>query len=141
MCAAEGGGLAVYEVTAIKQGNKDPAFQLSTNGIPVRALVPNPAPELAEFIAVVLEQGQLMVANLKQKTFVNAQGGGQVWREGVSCVSWSSKGKALTAGFGDGSALQIKGNGEVMAAIPRYPQLNADMHGTHTKSCLLPIMS
>lgn len=128
LCAAEGGGLAVYDVQALKNGNKDPAFQLPTNGVPVRALIPNPAAESAHLLAIVLEQGQLMIANLKDRKFETGSNG-MVMRDGVSCVSWSNKGKQLTAGLGNGTALQLTPAGEVKAEIPRYPHLNGDQHG------------
>lgn len=130
LCAAEGGGLAVYDVSAIKQGNKDPAFQISTNGVAVRALVPNPAPELAYLVALVLEQGQLMIANLKERKLDNGQSGSPLLRDGVSCVSWSNKGKQLTAGLGNGAAAQMTPAGETKAEIPQCPNLQGDLHGT-----------
>lgn len=129
LSAAEGGGLAVYEVSSIKQGRQEPAFQLSTNGIPVRTLAPNPAQELGHFVALVLEQGQLMIANLKERKLENGQSSDPVLREGVSCVAWSNKGKALTAGFGNGGAVQLKSNGEQMVEVPRCPGLDDGLHG------------
>jgi len=126
LCADEGGGLAVYDVQALKQGNTQPTFQIGTNGIKVRALLPNPAAENAHIHALVLNDGKLMLANLKERNFTN---NGNVLRDGVSCVSWSAKGKQLVAGLGNGTALQMTPDGSVQAEIPRPPQLEGDQHG------------
>ncbi|CAD0022373.1 unnamed protein product [Aureobasidium pullulans] len=120
--AQEGGGLAVYDVQALLQGNKESAFQISTNGISVRALEPNPSPENAHLFAVVLTDGKLMIADFKQRQLVNTSNGA-VFREGVRCVSWSVRGKQLVVGLEDGSAEQYDPQGNVKAQIPRPPQL------------------
>lgn len=121
IAAEEGGGLAVYSVDALLQGNQESAFQMNTNGISVRALIANPAPELAHLFAVILTDGKLMVANLQEKQLSN------VFREGVSCVSWSAKGKQLVAGLGDGSAVQYDPQGTQKAQIPRPPETTDPM--------------
>lgn len=126
ICADEGGGLAVYDVQALKQGNTQPSFQLATNGIQVRVLLPNPAVENAHIHALVLKDGKLMLANLKERNFIN---NGNVLKEGVSCVSWSSRGKQLIAGLGNGTAVQMTPEGSIQAEIPRPPQLDGDQHG------------
>lgn len=117
IAAEEGGGLAVYETEALLQGHHEPAFQLATNGVSVRALVPNPAPEFAHLCAIVLTGGQLLLANLKERQLVTGSQG-QVFRQDVSCLSWSSKGKQMVAGLQDGSAAQYDHKGEVKAQIP-----------------------
>ncbi|KAG2169487.1 hypothetical protein VTO58DRAFT_101632 [Aureobasidium pullulans] len=122
IAAQEGGGLAVYDVQALLQGNKESAFQISTNGISVRALEPNPSPENAHLFAVVLTDGKLMIADFKQRQLVNTSNGA-VFREGVRCVSWSVRGKQLVVGLEDGSAEQYDPQGNVKAQIPRPPQL------------------
>ena len=83
ICADEGGGLQTYDVNAIKQGNTNPISQLATNGIAVRALVPNPAPDNGHVVAVVLTDGKLMLADLKTKDFINGKNG-PILKEGVS---------------------------------------------------------
>ncbi|CAD0085619.1 unnamed protein product [Aureobasidium mustum] len=118
IAAQEGGGLAVYDLQALLQGNKESAFQLSTNGISVRALAPNPSPDNAHFFAVVLTDGKLMLADLKQRSFSS------VFREGVRCVSWSVKGKQLVAGLEEGGAEQFDPQGVLKAQIPKPPQLD-----------------
>ncbi|CAC9890768.1 unnamed protein product [Aureobasidium pullulans] len=122
IAAQEGGGLAVYDVQALLQGKKESAFQISTNGISVRALEPNPSPENAHLFAVVLADGKLMIADFKQRQLVNTSNGA-VFREGVRCVSWSVRGKQLVVGLEDGSAEQYDPQGNVKAQIPRPPQL------------------
>ncbi|KAG9690334.1 hypothetical protein KCU95_g9682, partial [Aureobasidium melanogenum] len=117
IAAQEGGGLAVYDVQALLQGNKESAFQLATNGISIRALAPNPSPDNAHLFAVVLTDGKLMLADLKQRSFSS------VFREGVRCVSWSVKGKQLVAGLEEGGAEQFDPQGTVKAQIPKPPQL------------------
>jgi nucleoporin NUP159 len=121
IAAQEGGGLAVYDVQSLLQGNKDSAFQLATNGISVRALAPNPSPDNAHLFAIVLTDGKLMLADLKQRSLINANN--PVFREGVRCVSWSVKGKQLIAGLEDGSAEQYDPQGVLKAQLPRPPQL------------------
>jgi len=117
--AEEGGGLAVYSVDSVLQNAQQPDFQMPTNGTSVRALIPNPAPDFAHLFAVVLADGNLMVANLKEKQLSN------VFRDGVSCISWSAKGKQLVAGLEDGSAVQYDPQGNQKAAVPKPPQITS----------------
>ena len=132
--AESGGGLAVYEVSALMQGNTQSAFELSTNGISLRALIPNPTPEKAELFACVTVDGQLLMANLKTRQLFNGPNG-QVVKDGVSCVSWSNKGKQLVAGLGDGSAFQMTPEGVGKADIPKPLTINGDQYGTINVCC------
>ncbi|KAI9823598.1 MAG: hypothetical protein M1832_002379 [Thelocarpon impressellum] len=126
--AENGGGLAVYDVQAVMQGNTQPSFELPTNGTSLRALTPNPTPEKAELFAVVTVNGDLMMANLKTCQFVVGPNG-PVLKQAVSCVSWSTRGKQLVAGLGNGTAHQMTPEGEDKAEIPRPPQgLDGDHH-------------
>ncbi|KAB2576298.1 Nucleoporin [Lasiodiplodia theobromae] len=125
--AQQGGGLAIHEVAALSQKNTNSAFQMPTQNMALRALVPNPAPELAEYIAMVTEKGQLMIANLKQRDFVQTQNGA-VLKDNVSCVTWSNKGKQLVAGLADGTVMQMKPDGSPQALIPRPPELVGDQY-------------
>ncbi|KAF2096495.1 hypothetical protein NA57DRAFT_78098 [Rhizodiscina lignyota] len=127
ICAENGGGLAVYETQALMQGKTESAFQLATNGVSVRALAPNPAPELAHGFAIVLDQGQLMLADLSSRQFQQGQNGSPVLREGVSSVAWSTRGKQLVAGLGDGTAIQMDIQ-SVKATIPRPPGVQGDLY-------------
>lgn len=126
--AENGGGLAVYEVPALMQGTSTPAFQLATNGTSLRALVQNPTPEKAELLAVITTNGELMMANLKTRDFLSTSNA-QVMKGGVSCVSWSTRGKQLVAGLGDGTCYQMTPEGEGKAEIPRPPDLQGEHHG------------
>ncbi|KAK5700289.1 hypothetical protein LTR17_023046 [Elasticomyces elasticus] len=123
--AEQGGGLGVYDTHALLKGNKDTAFTVSTNGVGVRQLLPNPNPssELAHMFGLVLGTGQLLLADLsKQDLSKNAQGN-PVFAEGVTSACWSRLGKQIVAGRGDGTAAQIDPKGEVKAEIPLPPRL------------------
>ncbi|KAI9834987.1 MAG: hypothetical protein M1819_002710 [Sarea resinae] len=130
--AENGGGLAVYKVQSLMQNNTEPAFQLSTNGASLRALAPNPTPERAELFAIVTTNGELMMANLNEKIFIQSASG-QVLKGGVSCISWSRLGKQLVAGLGDGTAYQMTPDGVGKASIPKPPALEGDFH---VSSCI-----
>lgn len=127
--AENGGGLAVYGVPSIMEGNTQTVFELSTNGVALRALSPNPTPEKAELFAAVTTNGDLMMANIKTRQFLSGVNG-QVMKNGVSCVSWSTRGKQLVAGLGNGTGYQMAPEGEGKAEIPRPPGLQGDQHGT-----------
>ncbi|APA09225.1 hypothetical protein SS1G_14256 [Sclerotinia sclerotiorum 1980 UF-70] len=127
LSAESGGGLAVYEVEALLKGSTQTAFEIPSNGESLRALVPNPTRDKGELLAVVTVDGNLMMANLKDRAFKSGPNG-QVLRSGVSCVSWSTKGKQLVAGLGDGTAVQMTPEGEIKAEIPKPPGLNDGDH-------------
>jgi len=128
LSAESGGGLAVYDVQALTQGSTQPSFQIATNGTALRALVPNPVTETAEYCAVVTMNGDLMMANLKTQQYISGTQG-QVLKSGVSCVCWSKKGKQLLAGLGDGTCHQMTPDGEGKGDIARPPGLEGDQHG------------
>lgn len=128
LSAETGGGLAVYEVQSLLSGSTQRAFEMPTNSLSLRALVPNPTPEKGELLAIVTTDGKLMMANLKERQFVSGANG-QVLKEGVSCVSWSRKGKQLVAGLGDGSCFQMTPEGEGRGEIPRAPNVDLNHHG------------
>jgi nucleoporin NUP159 len=117
-----GGGLAVYDVSGFDQRNTKPAFEISTNGTALRELVPNPVKERAELFAMVTVEGQLLLANLGSKRLLNGPNG-PVLKQQVSCVSWSSKGKQLVVGLGDGKAHQMTPGGEGQGDIPVPPDM------------------
>ncbi|KAM0332377.1 hypothetical protein ACHAQA_002654 [Verticillium albo-atrum] len=118
LSAESGGGLAVYEVQSLLQGNTQASFELSTNGETLRALIPNPTPEKAELCAIVTTNGNLHMANLKERQLSN------ILKSQVSCVSWSTKGKQLVAGLADGTVHQMTPEGEAKAEIPRPPSVS-----------------
>ncbi|KAL8723492.1 MAG: hypothetical protein Q9225_000225 [Loekoesia sp. 1 TL-2023] len=127
LSAENGGGLAVYEVQNLMQGNTQSAFEISTSGTSLRMLLPNPTPDRAELLAVVTVKGELLMANLSSRQFVNGPQG-LTLKEGVSCVSWSARGKQLVAGLGDASCYQLTPEGEGKANIPPPPDLEMDQH-------------
>ncbi|KAF5023907.1 hypothetical protein F66182_4029 [Fusarium sp. NRRL 66182] len=121
LSAESGGGLAVYEVQTLLSGSTNSAFELSTNGETLRAMIPNPTSERAELCAIVTNNGNLHMANLKDRQISNAL------KNQVSCVSWSSKGKQLCAGLGNGTILQMTPEGEGKGEIPKPPNVG-DFH-------------
>ena len=124
--AEEGGGLAVYEVDNLLNGNTSSSFEIGTAQIPVRALVPNPGVEAAAALfAVVNTNGQLAIADMKARKV------GTTIKEGVSCVAWSPKGKQLIAGLGDGSAVQMKPTGEVTKQFAKPPDVEGNRHSKY----------
>lgn len=125
-----GGGLAVYDVQALLGGSTEAAFQIPTNSEALRALVPNPQAATGELVAVVTEKGNLLMANMKEKSFVPGPNG-QILTDQVSCVAWSTKGKQIIAGLGDGSIHQMTPEGKVKAQIPRPPSVEANYFGAY----------
>ncbi|CAK7273404.1 hypothetical protein SEPCBS119000_005636 [Sporothrix epigloea] len=123
LSAETGGGLAVYDVQALQNGNIQPAFELSTNGEPLRALAVNPMADKAELCALVTANGHLLMADLQQRSLRNGASGQPVMRSQVSCAAWSSKGKQIVAGCTDGSVYQMTPDGQEKAHIPKPPQL------------------
>ena len=47
LSAQNGGGLAVYDVANLMNGATQSSFEMSTNGMTLRHMIPNPAPEKA----------------------------------------------------------------------------------------------
>ncbi|KAL9104236.1 MAG: hypothetical protein Q9163_000784 [Psora crenata] len=127
LSAENGGGLAVYQTQSLMQGVTQSAFELATNGVSVRALVPNPTADKAELLAVVTTNGQLMMANLKARQFVSGLQGHNL-KDGVSCASWSTRGKQLVAGLGDGTCFQMTPEGDGKAELPAPPGLESDQY-------------
>jgi nucleoporin NUP159 len=123
-----GGGLAVYDVQALLGGTAESAFQIPTNGEALRALVPNPQAAKGELVAVVTEKGNLLMANMNEKAFVTGPNG-QILANQVSSVAWSTKGKQIVAGLGDGTIQQMTPEGEVKSQIPRPPSIEANFFG------------
>lgn len=126
LSAEEGGGLAVYDVDALSNGTTQSAFEISTNGEALRSLIPNPAPEFAQFCAVITTNGNLYMANLTERQLVSGANGATL-RSQVSCASWSTRGKQLVAGMADGSIIQMTPDGVEKAHIPKPPSLG-DYH-------------
>ncbi|KAI4268323.1 MAG: hypothetical protein L6R38_007879 [Xanthoria sp. 2 TBL-2021] len=127
LSAERGGGLAVYEVQSLIQGNTESAFQIATNGVALRMLLPNPTPERAELFAAVTVDGNLLIANLAARQFTSGAQG-MTMKSGVSCVSWSARGKQLVAGLGNGTCYQMTPEGVGKAEIPTPPDIEGDQH-------------
>jgi nucleoporin NUP159 len=129
LAAEQGGGLAVHSVENLLKNNTNPVIELRTNGAAIQALVPNPAPESAHLIAVVLVDGQLLVANLQDRSFANGVNGVPSFQDGVRSVAWSVRGRQLIAGRLDGTAVQLDFSGAPKAVIPRPPGVESDKEG------------
>ncbi|KAL8860591.1 MAG: hypothetical protein Q9178_002944 [Gyalolechia marmorata] len=127
LSAEQGGGLAVYEVQSLMQGNTESTFQISTDGAALRMLLPNPTPERAELFAAVTVTGELLIANLSLRQFLNGPQGVKM-KDGVSCVSWSARGKQLVAGLGNGACYQMTPEGAGKFEIPAPPDIEGDQH-------------
>lgn len=122
LSAESGGGLAVYDVQSLLSGSTNTAFELPTNGESLRALVPNPTAEKGELCAIVTANGNLYMADLKERRISDPL------KTQVSSVTWSSKGKQLCAGLADGTIHQMTPDGTGKADIPR-PQGLENNHG------------
>lgn len=125
IAAEQGGGLAVYDTN--QRPMKEPLFQIATNGVGVQQLLPNPNPaaDFSYYFGVVLETGQLLVADLKERKLVATANGNVVFLENVSCAAWSRLGKQIVAGRTDGTAAQVDPQGNIKAEIPLPPQLRS----------------
>lgn len=126
--AEQGGGLAVYSTESLLQGSTTASLELSTQGTALRAILPNPAEASSHLVACVTTQGDLLIADLKQRSFLSGQNGHTLIKA-VSSVAWSSKGKQLVAGLGDGKVTQITPTGEVKAQLPLPPGTEPNEHG------------
>ena len=121
----------IYETSSLSQPNAQPAFSIPTNGVTLRTAIPNPAPSgdvNSPLVALITVNGDLMIADLQARSLV-AGASGPILQNGVSSVSWSSKGKQLMAGLGDGTAYQMTPEGVRKAEIPRPPDLEPNCHG------------
>ncbi|KID90280.1 nuclear pore complex subunit Nup159 [Metarhizium guizhouense ARSEF 977] len=121
LSAESGGGLAVYEVQSLLQGSSNSAFELSTNGESLLYLAPNPVAGKSELCAVVTSNGNLYMANFKERSLSNPL------KTQVSCLSWSAKGKQLCAGMADGTISQMTPEGDSKGNIPKPPN-SGDCH-------------
>ncbi|KAF2129897.1 hypothetical protein P153DRAFT_430989 [Dothidotthia symphoricarpi CBS 119687] len=109
------GGLAVFETAKLMGQQKNPERQIATDGTAVRALVPNPAATTEHYMAVVLDSGKLIIANIDDGVSK------AIKNEGVHCVAWSTRGKAVVAGLQDGTCTILMSSGDVKGTVPRPP--------------------
>lgn len=130
--------LFIYDATSLGNGNPQPQISIGTNG-PLRSLAANPSPEsdLSSYVALITTTGDLLLADLKAGSLVNGQSG-PVFRNGVSSVTWSNKGKQMAVGLVDGSCVQLDPKGLVKAEVPRPPALEGNKHGECFHYSLFP---
>jgi nucleoporin NUP159 len=123
--AEQGGGLACYDVNALTNGGKEPAFQIGTLGSSVRQVLPNPNPQadFTRMCAIVLQDGRLLMADLRTQSLVKGASGSEVYHQNVKSASWSKLGKQIIAGLEDSTCAQIDIQGNVKDQIPQPPQL------------------
>ena len=140
IASEQGGGLAVYETDTLARGGKDSAFQISTEGVAIRHLLPNPNKEqgTAHLFGVVLTNGQLVMADLQKRALVDGKNG-KVFQRNVTSACWSKKGKQIVVGLGDGTCAQIDPQGEVKAQIPAPPQLASIKDDEYQSAQAMPV--
>lgn len=126
LATENGSQIAVFQTSSLTQGNAQPALSISTNGVSLRALVPNPDPN-STLVAMVTVNGELFIADLKSGNLISGSNG-PVLRNGVSSVAWSNKGKQLVAGMADGTADQMTPDGTKKDQIPRPSDLEGECH-------------
>ncbi|KAJ5328098.1 Nuclear pore complex protein [Penicillium brevicompactum] len=126
LATENGASLSVFDTTTLAQGNAQPAISIPTNGVSLRALAPNPDPT-STLVALVTVNGDLLIADLKAGNLLPGPNG-PVLKNGVSCVSWSNKGKQLVAGLADGTGYQMSPDGSKKAEIPKPSDLEGDCH-------------
>ena len=114
--AETGGGLAIYNVLDLEK-KSGPTIQISTDNVALRSLVPNPAPQFEQYVAIVTDTGNLFIADVVQGKLK------EIHRDNVACVAWSAKGKAAVVGLNDGTAIQYMADGKLMGIIPRPPEI------------------
>lgn len=119
--------IVAYDVKGLLVGDSRLKITLSTNA-PVRTVAPNPDPSQANLFAILNTDGQLLLANLQGNAELVSGANGPVLAENVSCLAWSTKGKQILAGKADGTAVQIKPDGTVVATIPKPDSVPQDCH-------------
>ncbi|KAF2024695.1 hypothetical protein EK21DRAFT_78139 [Setomelanomma holmii] len=113
--AEEKGALAVFNVERLMQGDQTPEKKIETDGVAVRVLLPNPMAHYDQYMAVVLESGRLSIVDVAEGRTNTIRG------DGVSCATWSSRGKAVAAGLQDGTTAIYMTDGSLKGIIPRPP--------------------
>ncbi|KAJ5479074.1 hypothetical protein N7530_004583 [Penicillium desertorum] len=126
LATENGPTISVFDTNTLTQGNAQPAISIPTNGVSLRALAPNPDPS-STLVALVTVNGELLIADLKAGNLVPGPSG-PVLKDGVSCASWSNKGKQLIAGLADGTGYQMTPDGTKKAEVPRPSDLEGDCH-------------
>lgn len=116
-CEEDKGGLVIYNTLDLAEKKTEPT-RLDTEQVAVRALLPNPAPEHEHYVAVVLDSGKLLIADVSDgKTTV-------MHPDSVRCAAWSVKGKAVVVGLNDGTAIIYNlATGQMIGTVPRPPDV------------------
>lgn len=125
MSGEASGGLSVYRVDDLLNKKTEPVANISTGEQPLRTLTPNPeASEFGHQFAVVLENGQLALFDAEN---------GDMWtlpHDNVTCIGWSTKGKALIAGLQNGTAILYKtvgGTPGILGLVPLPPDVDPSL--------------
>ncbi|KAJ5776467.1 uncharacterized protein N7511_001478 [Penicillium nucicola] len=126
LATENGASISIFDTSSLTQGNAQPALQIPTNGVSLRALVPNPDPN-STLVALVTVNGDLLIGDVQAGTTMQGANG-PVLKTGVSCVSWSNKGKQLVAGLADGTGYQMTPDGTMKDEIPRPSDLEGECH-------------
>lgn len=142
VASEQGGGLAVYDTKALASGKQESAFQIPTQGVSVRHLIQNPnsAPDFAHMFGVVLTNGQLVLADLKNRQLVDGAKG-KVFAEKVLSAAWSKMGKQIVVGLEDSTCAQIDPQGNVKDQIPAPPQLQDIRREDYDTAKAMPVTS
>ncbi|CAI6338837.1 unnamed protein product [Periconia digitata] len=111
----EKGGLHIYNVDALLDGNTKPERQIDTNNDSVRGLFPNPDADLAHYAAFIGDSGRLEIADITTGTKL------PIKNDGATCASWSVRGKAYAVGYKDGTAAVFLATDTQIGTIPRPP--------------------
>jgi nucleoporin NUP159 len=127
LATENGPSISIFDTTSLTQENAQAVMQIPTNGVSLRALVPNPDIS-STLVALVTVNGDLLIADVKAGTTMPGPNG-PVLKSGVSCVSWSNKGKQLVAGLADGTGYQMTPDGTKKDEIPRPSDLEGECHG------------
>lgn len=121
------GGLDAFQLSKLGDGEASPALSIPTNGESLRALAANPSLDSPNLFALVTNIGELLMADLQTGGLRDGQSG-SVLKSGVTCCSWSNKGKQLVAGGTDGIVTQLKPDGTLVAQIPKSTSIPDGHH-------------
>ena len=121
------GGLDAFQLSKLAEGQSSPAVSISTNGQGLRALIPNPSLDNPHVFALITNDGDLLMADFETGGLRQGKDG-NILKSGVTCCSWSNKGKQLVAGGADGTVTQIRPDGTIVAVIPKSTSIPDGSH-------------
>lgn len=122
-------GCVVYGTPELAAKRTNIALRVGTNA-PLRAIVPNPDPVQASLFALLTTNGDLFLTDLSKGGDLQQGVNGQSLASNASCVCWSNRGKQLLVGQADGTILQIKPDGSLVAAVPKPHAVPTNCHVT-----------